>query len=110
MIQVIIERETTNRIQAFQMDGHADYAEHGKDLVCAAASAVSFGAVNALFALTTIEPVINQSSDGGFLRIDLPAGTDHDADARAQLLLEGMVVSLQTIEREYGQYIKITFK
>jgi len=110
MIRVIIERDQNNRIQAFQMDGHADYDEHGKDLVCAGASAVSFGAVNAIFALTSIEPDIDQSSDGGFLRIDLPDNNDSADDERAQLLLEGMVVSLQTIEREYEKYIKITFK
>ena len=38
------------------MKGHADFAEHGKDLVCAGASAVSFGAVNAIIALTEITP------------------------------------------------------
>ncbi|MEW9500563.1 ribosomal-processing cysteine protease Prp [Jeotgalibacillus marinus] len=110
MIRVIIERDGNERIQAFQMDGHADYDEHGKDLVCAGASAVSFGTVNALMTLTSIEPVINQASTGGFLRIDLPQTIEEAEDQRAQLLLEGMVVSLQTIEQDYGQFIKITFK
>ncbi|KIL44547.1 ribosomal-processing cysteine protease Prp [Jeotgalibacillus soli] len=110
MIQVIIERDRDDRILAFQMDGHADYDEHGKDLVCAGASAVSFGAVNAIFALTSIEPIIDQGSNGGFLRIDLPESIEPADYERVQLLLQGMVVSLQTIEREYGQHIKITFK
>ncbi|KIL46129.1 ribosomal-processing cysteine protease Prp [Jeotgalibacillus campisalis] len=109
MIQVIIERDG-KRIKAFQMDGHADWDESGKDLVCAGASAVSFGAVNAVYALTAAEPVIEQSPDGGYLRIDFPSNTEPADDERVQLLLEGMIVSLQTIEREYGQYIKITFK
>ncbi|PPA71537.1 ribosomal-processing cysteine protease Prp [Jeotgalibacillus proteolyticus] len=110
MIHVIIEQDADERIKAFQMDGHADYDEAGKDLVCAGASAVSFGAVNAVFALTAVEPLIDQSSNGGFLRVDLPRDIDPADDQRVQLLLQGMIVSLQTIEQEYGQYIKITFK
>ncbi|MFB1080544.1 ribosomal-processing cysteine protease Prp [Jeotgalibacillus sp. JSM ZJ347] len=106
MIQVIIEKDPNGLIRAFQMEGHADYAEHGKDLVCAGASAVSFGAVNAVLSLTETEPVIHQGDDGGYLRVEFPV----EADSSTQLIMESMIVSLQTIEQEYGQYIKITFK
>ncbi|WP_041121018.1 ribosomal-processing cysteine protease Prp [Jeotgalibacillus alimentarius] len=109
MIQVIIEQEPNGLIRAFQMEGHADYAEHGKDLVCAGASAVSFGAVNAVLSLTETEPVIDQGDDGGYLRVEFPADAG-EAGSRTQLIMESMIVSLQTIEQEYGQYIKITFK
>ncbi|AJD91648.1 ribosomal-processing cysteine protease Prp [Jeotgalibacillus malaysiensis] len=106
MIQVIIEKDPNGLIRAFQMEGHADYAEHGKDLVCAGASAVSFGAVNAVLSLTETEPLIHQGDDGGYLRVEFP----DEANSSTQLIMESMIVSLQTIEQEYGQYIKITFK
>jgi len=109
MIQVIIERDDHDRIEAFQMSGHADFAEHGKDLVCAGASAVAFGAVNAIFSLTEVEPHVEQGAEGGFLRIELPKEMSEADAVRTQTLLEGMVVSLQTIERDYESYIKITF-
>jgi len=51
MIQVMIH-QTGSRITGFEMSGHADFADHGQDLVCAGASAVSFGAVNAIMGLT----------------------------------------------------------
>ena len=57
------------------MSGHADFAEHGKDLVCAGASAVSFGAVNAMMKLTDQQLVIEQGTDGGYLRVEIPANT-----------------------------------
>ena len=38
-----------------------------KDIVCAGASAVSFGAINAVHALTGVTPEIEQGEDG-FLR------------------------------------------
>ena len=42
------------------MSGHAFFAKRGKDIVCAGVSAVSFGAINAVHALTGVEPVIEQ--------------------------------------------------
>ncbi|MBB5180749.1 hypothetical protein HNQ44_002178 [Planomicrobium koreense] len=107
MIRVNVT-ETSNRISSFEMSGHADFAEHGQDLVCAGASAVSFGAVNAIMELTGIEPKIKQSSSG-FLKVVFPAGLDEKTDEQVQLLVRGMIVSLKTIEHDYGQYIKITF-
>lgn len=66
MIQVTIEQDQSKQVRSFEMKGHADFAEHGKDLVCAGASAVSFGAVNAIMSLTNITPDIQQGQDGGF--------------------------------------------
>jgi len=106
MIQIRITEQSSGRISSFEMKGHADFAEHGKDLVCAGASAVSFGAVNAVIALTGIMPDIEQGTDGGYLKVDFPE-TEKDADI--QLIVKAMIVSLQTIEQDYGNHIKISF-
>ncbi|WP_064092498.1 ribosomal-processing cysteine protease Prp [Rossellomorea aquimaris] len=110
MINVYVQRASNERIDSFSMDGHADFAEHGQDIVCAGASAVSFGSINAIMALTEVEPIIEQSSDGGFLRCIIPDDIPQEADSKVQLLLNSMVISLQTIERDYSDFIKITFK
>lgn len=109
MIHTTIHRTESGRIQSFTMSGHALYDEHGKDIVCAGASAVSFGTINSIIVLTGIEPEIEQGKDG-FLRCTIPDNLPEDIQEKVQLLLEGMVVSLQTIEREYGEHLKITFK
>ncbi len=108
MIHVHVLRDKKKNVYAFEMSGHAEYAEHGKDLVCAGASAVSFGAVNALFALTDIEPEISQGEEGGYLRVDIPK--EASTNDRVQTILQTMIISLQTIERDYREHIKITFK
>lgn len=107
MIKVKI-KETSGRISSFEMSGHADFAEHGQDLVCAGASAVSFGAVNAIMELTGIEPEIQQS-ESGYLKVSFPDDLDEKTDGQVQLLVRGMIVSLKTIEQDYEEYIKITF-
>jgi uncharacterized protein len=110
MINVTIEKELSENIRSFEMKGHAEFAEHGKDLVCAAATAVSFGSVNAIASLTKVVPDVKQGQDGGFLKVLLPQNLDSKTNEQVQLIVQAMIVSLQTIEQDYGQYIKITFK
>ncbi|HZH59797.1 MAG TPA: ribosomal-processing cysteine protease Prp [Metabacillus sp.] len=108
MINAKIYRSNKGLITSFTLSGHAEFDEYGKDIVCAGASAVTFGAVNAVLSLTNIEPQIDQGGDGGFLQVKLPSNLDQSTSDKVQLLLEGMVVSLQTIERDYGQYISVS--
>ncbi|MBB5174378.1 ribosomal-processing cysteine protease Prp [Texcoconibacillus texcoconensis] len=107
MIRVSIERNQDGKIDAFSMEGHADFAPHGQDLVCAGASAVAFGAVNAIDAVCQVQLDVEMANDGGFLRCGVPNEIGNQAYENVQLLLEGMVVSLQTIEEQYGEYITI---
>lgn len=110
MIQVAIEENSSGQVRSFEMKGHAEFAENGKDLVCAGASAVSFGAVNAIMVLTNITPDIQQGQDGGFLKVSFPQNLTSEKNEQVQLLVQAMIVSLQTIEQDYAQHIKITFK
>ncbi|MFC0297043.1 ribosomal-processing cysteine protease Prp [Geobacillus jurassicus] len=108
MIHVTIEREADGRIRAFTMEGHAHFAKRGQDIVCAGASAVSFGTINAIEALVGVSPRVSLGEDGGYLRCELPKLEEAAAAEKVQLLLEAMIVSLQTIERDYGKFIRVT--
>jgi len=108
MIKVIVKRGANQAIESITMTGHANFAEHGADLVCAGASAVAFGALNAVEALSDVNLSVEQGEDGGYLHAEMPKSVSPDKFQKAQLLLEGMVVALQTIEKSYGDYIKIT--
>jgi uncharacterized protein YsxB (DUF464 family) len=108
MIETTITRTGSNKIHAFEISGHAFFAQRGKDIVCAGVSAVSVGAINAVHAITGVTPEIQQGD--GFLRCVIPQNLPEDIYEKVQLLLEGMVISLQTIEEEYGKNLKITFK
>ncbi|WP_028783343.1 ribosomal-processing cysteine protease Prp [Thalassobacillus devorans] len=107
MIKVLIDRND-NELTGFEISGHAESGPYGHDLVCAAVSAVSFGAVNAVMELCGVEPAIDQGGEGGFLRVMLPDNLEAETKRKAQLLIEGMLVSLQTIEQDYNQYITIS--
>lgn len=91
----------------FEISGHANSGPYGFDLVCAAVSAISFGTVNALYELCAIEPIIEQANDGGYLYVELPKDISEEQFQKAQTIIKTMLVSLETIEREYNKFIKI---
>ena len=109
MIQVTIYKKD-NFIEAFELSGHADSGPYGYDLVCAGVSAVSFGTVNAVIALCEIDLEIKQGTDGGYLYVKLPYTLHHDQKEKADTLLAGMLIALQTIERDYAQFINVKVK
>jgi uncharacterized protein len=112
MIRVQIERNQLKReqINSFTLSGHADSGPYGHDLVCAAVSAVSIGSINAIEVLCGVEPKIETRDNGGFLKMILPSNIDEHTFERIQLIIQTMIVSLETIERDYGQYITISDK
>ncbi|MDQ0414557.1 ribosomal-processing cysteine protease Prp [Mesobacillus stamsii] len=109
MITATITRTKSGSIQSFTISGHAGYATKGSDIVCAGVSTISIGTVNSIIGLTGITPDIEQGADG-FLRCEIPDNLSEDTQEKIQLLLESMVITLQSMEKEYGKHIKLTFK
>lgn len=105
MINVRILRQTDGSIHGFEVKGHANYAKSGEDIVCAGVSAVTVGTVNSVEALTGI--VMDSRMNNGFLSADVPSLDGSGVYEQVQLLLESMVVMLNSIAESYGKYIQI---
>lgn len=105
MITITIVRNVEKAIIRFSVSGHAFYNDPGKDIVCAGVSAVTVGAVNAIEKLTGLTPRVISKS--GLLEAETPQCTDPMRNDQVQLLLEGMIVALETITESYGKYVKI---
>lgn len=86
---------------AFHMEGHADFDVHGKDIVCAGASAIAYGIFNSIFALTNTKPEVEIKD--GLMDVQNIAETND-----VQLLMKSLEVSLKTVEEEYSEYISIS--
>ncbi|WP_152391721.1 ribosomal-processing cysteine protease Prp [Paenibacillus guangzhouensis] len=108
MIRVKIMRKADRSIESFSISGHANYAKHGEDIVCAGVSAVTVGTVNSIEALTGV--VLDSKMKDGFLSGRLASVDSEETSAKVQLLLESMVVMLNTIAGSYGTYIEIQDK
>ncbi|MFD1038613.1 ribosomal-processing cysteine protease Prp [Virgibacillus byunsanensis] len=109
MIKVTVDR-VNSQITAFSLTGHAESGPYGYDLVCAGVSAVSFGAVNAVIKLCEVDLEIEQGEEGGYLWVSVPEHLQKDVMENVQLLFEGMLISLKTIEQEYSQFIEVDSK
>jgi uncharacterized protein YsxB (DUF464 family) len=108
MIRIIIQRSTESRIMAFSITGHAEYDESGKDIVCAGVSAVSIGTVNAIEALLQVQ--LESTMNKGLLSVVVPEITDETLREKTHLILDSMVVMLETIQKSYSKYISIKNK
>ena len=87
-------------VVAYEISGHAMSDEPGKDLVCAGVSAVVFGITNALIGLGLDEERVKLAD--GYLRVET-----HNADEDMNALIYGLIVSLETIEREHDEYLTV---
>lgn len=105
MIIVTIRRNGQKAVTGFKIEGHANFAKAGWDIVCAGVSSVTVGTVNAVEELTGI--VMDSYMKNGFLNADLPPDCPAEEREKAELLLSSLVVMLRTIEMSYGKYIKI---
>ncbi|MCR5348317.1 MAG: ribosomal-processing cysteine protease Prp [Bacilli bacterium] len=90
-------------LASLTIKGHAGAGAYGHDLVCAATSAVTFGALNA------IEDIDNDfdyeiDQEEGYVSLT-PKGAISEHDS---VVLETLILQLKTIEASYPSAIEIT--
>lgn len=90
-----------DRVQAVEISGHADYAEHGQDLICAGVSSIGTGTLNALEELAEGECSLKMNS--GFISIHVL----NRHNETVQLILRVMLIQFQTMAETYKKYIQI---
>ena len=93
----------------FKIEGHAGYAEHGSDIVCAAVSILTFNTVNAIEEFTDEEVCIKEMNDSqGLLDCEFPKRKLGQPSLEAELLLNTMLLGIKSIKETYGEnHIKV---
>ncbi len=109
MITVTINSDENRKSYGFEISGHALSDTYGRDLVCAGASAVAFGTVNAIAHITGVEPQIEQGAEGGYLKVTLPTDLDSETDDKLQVILNTMVTQFYTMTASYSDYIELKY-
>ena len=93
------------KLKGFSVKGHAEYAEYGKDIVCAAVTTHAVGVINSLDVLQKVE-FENVIAEEGHIECLVK---DKDID-KSQLLLQHFQLAISEIKREYPKNIKILKK
>lgn len=110
MIKAQFHRDQNGHIVSFVVKGHADSGPYGYDIVCAAVSAITIGTVNGIDAIAGFQPQVAMDNDnGGYLSVKITTDksmTDHQKDA-AQILLENLLLEMQSIQKQYAQFVSV---
>lgn len=105
MTDVLVRRAPDGSITELRVTGHTGYAEAGEDIVCAGISAL---VVTCLIGLKRVarHPHEGRATAGRMYCRLLPGGTPESA-ARAQAILETIVLGLQDIARDYPEFVRV---
>ena len=103
MIHVTIFQNKYKECVGFQTEGHAEYANPGQDIVCAAASILVINTINAIEEFT--EDAFTCDCKDGMIESweftsNVSAGTD--------LLMDALMLGLRNIVKSYGtDYLQV---
>ncbi|WP_408954905.1 ribosomal-processing cysteine protease Prp [Natroniella sp. ANB-PHB2] len=103
MITINIERDQAGNIVEFFVEGHADYAPSGEDIICAAVSAILQTAVFGLVNYLGLAPEVEVKD--GWLSCKLDSKMAQDIEVKA--ILETMLTGLEETEKSHSQYIEM---
>ena len=98
MIEVKISLKNEH-IYKMKISGHAYQAPYGEDLVCAGASSIATGLLNAL-------DILVPSSCKLVLKDYISVQVVEDSEVVQTILRTGMI-QLETIAEQYGDYLKV---
>lgn len=88
-----------SKINLIEIKGHAGSDDYGKDLVCAAVSAISFGLCNALDLLDTDATI---SIGNNLIRIEC-----NNPDEKLDTILQTGLIQLKTVQEQNNSYLNI---
>ncbi|MEW5919997.1 MAG: ribosomal-processing cysteine protease Prp [Bacillota bacterium] len=102
MIRVSVQRDRQNRPVSVKIEGHALFAAHGHDIVCAAVSMLVQTVVFALQDLLDLKPPLRMEEGYLLLSRPLQLGQDKDKEEKYYLLVETLLLGLQETARAYS--------
>lgn len=101
MINVEVLVKDDRRV-GYEIRGHADFAEHGSDIVCSAVTILAYSCVNTLDQYADKVEFID---DGDILYLR----TDEDSK-EITTVFAYFETGVQTLLSNYGDYVKLNYK
>jgi len=106
LVEIRIIRDSRDRLSSFYASGHAGWAEHGQDVVCAA---ISTALQSAWLGLAEVADVPVEADRGdGTLRLSWPEEARDDVAVRAIVTTAARTV--ETIARQYPETARVIYE
>ena len=99
-VDLLINRE--DEIVGFEIKGHAEYDEYGKDLVCSAVTILAYSCVNSLD---------KYAEDVKFSDDDITMSVSIDKTTRdTKVIFDYFKTGIETLLGNYSSYVKLNYK
>ena len=113
MTQIEIFRNQSGHIVEYEVSGHADFDDYGRDILCAAVSVLSQTTILALekvckISRNDIKFCVNENT--GYLKVTLSDNLTTDQRSSANIVLETMIVGMEDLAFQYPKHIKLMEK
>ena len=99
-----LQDSENRRITGFHISGHSGFGECGSDIVCAAVSTAVIMAEAIINDVCHANAKVRQKSDAD-ISLTLPATCDEEETIQA--VLNGMLLTLLSIQEEHPDYIEV---
>ena len=108
MTQITFYKTTAGEYRGFTCDGHAGYANYGKDIVCASISVLVINTINSLEQITGEQMQVQSDVDAGVIRCSF---VNQPLKETSKALMDSLVLGLTQIEKQYGKkHCKLRFE
>ncbi|MCR5775872.1 MAG: ribosomal-processing cysteine protease Prp [Lachnospiraceae bacterium] len=105
MIRVNVYKSKDGKLRGFKCLGHAEYADPGEDIVCAAVSMLVINTVNSISKFLPDEYItVNTDQESGLIECYF----EDEPSEQAILLMKSMLFGLESVEENYqGKYLRV---
>lgn len=97
-MMITIEPIDNDYRNGLTMKGHADFAPHGYDIVCAGASTALRVAYNALSHISILS--VRFASGDAYMQL-------HSVSDASDIVMQGLIETLEELQEQYPEYIKL---
>lgn len=101
MIDVTLLKKKKKRL-GFAIKGHANFDQHGYDIVCAAVSILSYTAVNTL---DYYEVEFDFFDDDNEMKISLK-----NPNEKSEIILNDFEIGIKTLLTNYNEYVNLNYR
>lgn len=101
MIDVTLLIKKEKRL-GFAIKGHANFDQHGYDIVCAAVSILSYTAVNTL---DYYEVQFDFFDDDNEMKISL-----ENPNEKSEIILNNFEIGIKTLLTNYNEYVNLNYR
>ena len=109
MIQVAFFKQEGDLV-GFEASGHAGYDAYGRDIVCAAVSAILQTTLGGIQTVVGVQPRVHRSDRKGYLQVQVPLHVEEAKRHDSSVLIESAEAGLRSIAEQYPDCVRLISK